>query len=1028
MNYNKNYILFAFVFVALLILSIIFVFGVSDKSFNEVNAGKKISNEVYEKAEKGGNVRVFVKFEEEAGSVKGIARANEQRKAIKETIGKSKIKHDFGNTISAFLNENDLKRLEGDDRIESIRLVGIKHILLQDSVPIINGTKTWQLQQNALNLTGAGQTVCIIDTGVNYSHSDLGGCYGNNNASSSCKVLGGIDYVNNDTDPMDDEGHGTHVTGIVAANGSINGVAPKAKIIAIKACDSGGGCWDDDVTDGINWCVNNATIFNISVISMSLGADLYSSYCDNQPNATGYVGPINSAMAKNISVVIASGNGLNNVGPGRNDQIATPACVQNATPISSVDKSDNIATDYADRNLLVLLMAPGGVSTNSATLINSTCVDGGYCGKQGTSMAAPHVAGAIAIMRQYLQLTSQTKTPKQIELALNSTGKRINDTSTGIWYSRINLYSAIISLDINAPNITLISPSNNSILQNSSQTFRCNATDLSLKNVTFYLWNSSSVYNQTFQSVSGAANRFEINISNIANGNYSWNCFYTDENNNRVFANANYSLIITSIAVNLISPANNLFTNQNQTFSCNASTSGNALANATFYIWNSSELRYNSSTNVSGLSNGTTFNYNFSYESNYKWNCLFVNNASSQSFASANYSITYDFTPPSLNITSPSNNSYYSSGRFNVSLTENGSCLYSLDFGLNNISMSSADNKNFSATNSSLSQGNNYNLTFYCNDSAGNRNSSSIINFNIDLILPNVALVEPFPSDETASSSSKLFYYNVSDNLNVSSCSLILNEAVNLTNSSIINQSANHSFTQTLSSGAYTWGINCTDIAGNAGNSSLRSFTITAPSIPSQSSSSGGGGGGGALSASKMYSVEEVQLQKGYSNELSKGEKIKFTMLSENHTLTLNFTNSSAASIIIASKPINIVLSIGQSMKLSIVSTDYYDLLVKLEGISNEKANITLKMINESVALDVVKDKLQNQSKLPSGIMDERKNNDRENLSNNDGYFRYFVYAFILLLILSIIFVVYKKGRKNKEKGMRRTKGMKKTK
>ena len=99
------------------------------------------------------------------------------------------------------------------------------------------------MQSNGINLTGEGQTICIIDTGIDYNHTDFGNCYGNNNPDSECKILGGIDYCADDTTctstdnyPDDAHGHGTHVAGIAAANGSLKGVAPGAKLIIIKAC------------------------------------------------------------------------------------------------------------------------------------------------------------------------------------------------------------------------------------------------------------------------------------------------------------------------------------------------------------------------------------------------------------------------------------------------------------------------------------------------------------------------------------------------------------------------------------------------------------------------------------------------------------------------------------------------------------------------------------------------------------------------------------------------------------------------
>lgn len=88
-------------------------------------------------------------------------------------------------------------------------------ILMTNSTQAIGANYVW----NTLGYTGTGIKVAIIDTGVNYNHSDLGGGFG-----SGKKVADGYDFVNNDANPMDDQGHGTHVAGTVAANGSIKGV------------------------------------------------------------------------------------------------------------------------------------------------------------------------------------------------------------------------------------------------------------------------------------------------------------------------------------------------------------------------------------------------------------------------------------------------------------------------------------------------------------------------------------------------------------------------------------------------------------------------------------------------------------------------------------------------------------------------------------------------------------------------------------------------------------------------------------
>ena len=127
----------------------------------------------------------------------------------------------------------------------------------------------------------------------------------------------------------------------------------------------------------------------------------YSNYCNDDPIAAS----INSAAAKNITVVIASGN------DGNSAKISTPACIENATAIGASDKNDNIAS-YSNRNSLVRLLAPGGLSTNSATQINSTCISGGYCGNQGTSMSTPHAAGTVALINQFLRINNKTRNRK----------------------------------------------------------------------------------------------------------------------------------------------------------------------------------------------------------------------------------------------------------------------------------------------------------------------------------------------------------------------------------------------------------------------------------------------------------------------------------------------------------------------------------------------------------------------------------------------------------------------------------------
>jgi len=184
-----------FILLGILILSLFIAkAGVNEeKTISEEEIKSKISSEVLEKIEQEDNIRVYIKLKSEVKKGRSIT----SREIKKEVSGilEGKIKHSFDDSLSAFVSEKELLELQNNSNVESIELVGRRAISLQDSVPLINSsTELWNLQVDGINLTGKGETICIIDTGVNYSHSDLGGCYGNNDEDSSCKVLGGYDY------------------------------------------------------------------------------------------------------------------------------------------------------------------------------------------------------------------------------------------------------------------------------------------------------------------------------------------------------------------------------------------------------------------------------------------------------------------------------------------------------------------------------------------------------------------------------------------------------------------------------------------------------------------------------------------------------------------------------------------------------------------------------------------------------------------------------------------------------------------
>ncbi len=222
--------------------------------------------------------------------------------------------------------------------------------------------------------TGVGIKVAVMDTGIDLDHPDL-----------AVNVMGGYDttgvgYYD------DDNGHGTHCAGIIAAldnEEGVVGVAPQAHLYAVKVLDSGGSGYWSWIIAGLDWCVAN----NMQVASMSLGAKSGNSALHDA-----------IVIAYNKGVVIVSSAG--NSGPGE-DTVGYPAKYEEVIAVSATGNvyryrkykilyPDEIA-NYSSRGPEVDIAAPG-------TYILSTYVDAGYKEMSGTSMACPHVAGAVALM------------------------------------------------------------------------------------------------------------------------------------------------------------------------------------------------------------------------------------------------------------------------------------------------------------------------------------------------------------------------------------------------------------------------------------------------------------------------------------------------------------------------------------------------------------------------------------------------------------------------------------------------------
>jgi subtilisin family serine protease len=299
----------------------------------------------------------------------------------------------------------------------------------------------------AWDITTGSESIIIadIDTGIDYDHPDLITNIWTNAGETSCTDgidndgngfvddCRGWDFVNNDNDPMDDHGHGTHVAGIIGAKANngrgIAGIMWDARIMALKAFGSDGL---GNVADIIS-AVNYAVVKGARIINASYGGN---SYSQAEYDA------INAANTANILFVAAAGNEWAGTGGTNNDLSPVYPSSYNLPNIISVaatDQKDLLASFSNFGTSSVHLAAPG-------VYILSTLPNDGYQNKEfwpGTSMATPHVVGTAALLMTYYQDFTMQQIKDTILASVDKLPNLANYVSTG---GRLNAYEAISSL------------------------------------------------------------------------------------------------------------------------------------------------------------------------------------------------------------------------------------------------------------------------------------------------------------------------------------------------------------------------------------------------------------------------------------------------------------------------------------------------------------------------------------------------------------------------------------------------------
>lgn len=283
-----------------------------------------------------------------------------------------------------------------------------------------------------LDYAGTGIGVAIVDTGIDFNHADL-------NVSADCFTA----YAS----CQDDQGHGTHVGGIVAAlnnNQDTVGVAPNATLYAVKVLDSTGSGYDSDITAGLDWVAANANSVNppIRVVNLSLGRT--GSVGDNPVMHAAFQTLVNMG----ISVVVSAGNNeymeVSEHIPSAYPEvmaIASTSAEDGASPKNGGCKGMVIPKDTASffttDGIGVTISAPGEQKENIkvSCFINSEGIlslqlGGGTTRMSGTSMSAPHVAGVVALMYEKIGSLTPENARSAIKLGADLAGSVPLDSPT----------------------------------------------------------------------------------------------------------------------------------------------------------------------------------------------------------------------------------------------------------------------------------------------------------------------------------------------------------------------------------------------------------------------------------------------------------------------------------------------------------------------------------------------------------------------------------------------------------------------
>ena len=402
--------------------------------------------------------------------------------------------------LAMSVTPQELQALQQMPEVTSIQEDRAVYPTLVDSVPFVGGTTVW-----SGGYSGAGQTVAVLDTGVDKTHPFLAGKVVAEACFSSSYAAGGLTSVcpgGVETSTAPGSGapcvgasgcsHGTHVAGIVAGNnGPSNapaGVAKDANIIAMQVFSIYNS--KENCEDGIAPCTTSSfsdiimaleqvyawrNNYSIAAVNMSLGGGRYDSQSTCDAENASVKAAIDNLRAVGIASVIASGN------EGYTDSMGTPGCISSAISVGSTWAK--AGTDRCDAASPLASFFPDDVScfSNSVQFLNllapgsdigSSVVGGLYENYSGTSMATPHVAGAWAVLKQ----KKPTASVDEVFNAFVTTGKWVTDRRNGIAKPRIQVAQALAAISANVSYALTVTKSGGGVVTSQPAGIDCGTT------------------------------------------------------------------------------------------------------------------------------------------------------------------------------------------------------------------------------------------------------------------------------------------------------------------------------------------------------------------------------------------------------------------------------------------------------------------------------------------------------------------------------------------------------------------------